>query len=136
MAGQVRDLEGQLSAEAWALFRDPPAAGAPASRGAYHHGKAGDVAQGTRVDVWLRLCDGRVADARFETFGCPASIAAAAWVARYARAREVSRLEELTGAAVAQRLNLPAAKTGVALVVEDALRAALAEEHPDEETSL
>lgn len=108
------------------LFRRPPRAGAPDDLRGFAHGSAGGPAQGVRVDFWLRAADRRVADVRFEAFGGPAAVAAAAWAAEWAVGRGAAEVDALRGLDIAAALELAAEANGVALVVEDALRAALA----------
>ncbi|MGD8429271.1 MAG: iron-sulfur cluster assembly scaffold protein [Ectothiorhodospiraceae bacterium] len=119
------DPVGQMSPHAQALYRELPRSGAPDSRTGYAQGQGGSVRDGVVVCFWLYQRDGRIADARFEAFGCPATLAAAAWTAEYSVGRTPEELRELKGLDIADALALPASRTGVALVVEDALRAAL-----------
>lgn len=107
------------------LFRRPPRAGAPDDPRGFAHGSAGGPAQGVRVDFWLRIADAVVTDARFEAFGGPAVVAAAAWVAEWAAGRRAAEIDGLRGLDIAAALALPAEAHGAVLVVEDALRAAL-----------
>lgn len=78
------------------------------------------------VRFGLRLANGQVSDARYEVFGCPAAIAAAAWAAERMAGAAPAAIASLDGRAIAEALELPVEKTGVALVVEDAIRGALA----------
>ena len=89
-------------------------------------GQAGSARDGTLVRFGLRLADERVAAARYEVFGCPAAIAAAAWAAERMTGAAPAAIASLDGRAIAEALELPVEKTGVALVVEDAIRGALA----------
>jgi hypothetical protein len=95
-------------------------------------GEAGSEALGTRVCFALQLAPGRVAAVRYRAYGCPHTLATCEWLAR-----------QLEGCCVAggaleapgvgnplewsERLGLPGAKLGRLLVIEDALRAALAQ---------
>jgi NifU-like protein involved in Fe-S cluster formation len=78
------------------------------------------------VEFWLATQEGRIVQARFEAFGCPATIACGEWLCRWLIGREVEAAQRLTGLELADALALPAAKRTVALVAEDALKAALA----------
>lgn len=125
MSAHRRDPEHGTPARAEDLFRDPPQAGAPEPGGGYARGRAGSLRSGVLIDLWLRIADGVVTDARFEAFGGPAAIAAAAWTAKRAVGRTVESLHGLRGLEIAAELDLAAEEAGAALVVEDALREAL-----------
>jgi cysteine desulfurase len=88
-------------------------------------GRAGKQADGTEVCFELRIADGIVKSARFTAYGCPHTVAVAAWLC-----------DELEGVAIdagtpgsppdwARKFEVPAEKLGRLLIVEDALRAAL-----------
>lgn len=86
-------------------------------------GEAGREQHGTRVRFMLRLQGQRLLEVRYRAYGCPHTLAACEWLAR--------RLEggaEPLGAPAdwARQLQIPPAKLGRLLVVEDALTAALA----------
>lgn len=89
-------------------------------------GRAGGVAGGALLELSLQVADGRVQAAGFEAFGCPATIACGSWLAEWLPGRALAEAARLEGLSIAAALELPAAKTGVALVAEDALKAALA----------
>lgn len=93
-------------------------------------GEAGSVAVGTHVRFLLRCQGGRVAEAAFQAYGCPHTLAVAAWLT-----------EAVVGVAIAAhqsgepvcgqpdawlgRFDVPIEKLGRLLIVEDALRNAL-----------
>jgi len=111
-------------------FETAPGAGTLAGA-AVASGAAGSRAQGAWVRFDLRIApaaDGapRIAEARFLAFGCPHTIAVAAWVAEQAAGRPPSAdlprpLEEIR-----RQFDVPVEKLGRLLVVEDAWRAAAA----------
>jgi cysteine desulfurase len=85
-------------------------------------GEAGSIAAGTWVRFAIACDGGRVTNARYKVYGCPHTVAAAAWFAERMRGE---RLEDmLTGGvqAAAQALQVPVEKLGRLLVIEDALR--------------
>jgi hypothetical protein len=95
-------------------------------------GEAGREALGTRVCFALRLLEGRIVAVRYRAYGCPHTLATCEWLARQLEGRS------LAGGALeapgvgnpldwSERLGLPGAKLGRLLVIEDALRAALAQ---------
>jgi NifU-like protein involved in Fe-S cluster formation len=80
-----------------------------------------------RWDLAVRA--GHIECARFSAWGCPATLAVAAWAAQWLEGRDLASASALTGAQMAAALDLVGARRGVALTVEDALRAALAAQH-------
>ena len=84
-------------------------------------GAAGSEAAGARVQFELRIAGEIVRDARFSAWGCPHTLAAAAWVASRLPGR--SRAALLPGSPQEWRaaLGIPAEKLGRLLVVEDAI---------------
>lgn len=89
-------------------------------------GEAGSRATGTHVRFHLRLAGPRVAEARFQAYGCPHTLAVANWLAGEMAGRTREAPWPGTPADWAARFEVPAAKRGRLLVIEDALRACLA----------
>jgi cysteine desulfurase len=90
------------------------------------HGRAGREAEGTAVLFELQIAGGIVKSARFSAYGCPHTVAVVAWLCEVL---EGSRLESASfgsPADWAQKFEVPAEKLGRLLIVEDALRAAIA----------
>ncbi|WP_193222168.1 iron-sulfur cluster assembly scaffold protein [Alkalilimnicola sp. S0819] len=104
-------------------YRELPGAGLPAGACS---GEAGRVAEGRRVVIGLTVDAERIVDAGFLAFGCPATLAAAAWLSQWLPGRGLDEVRGLRGLEIAEALALPAERLSAALVVEDALRAALA----------
>jgi NifU-like protein involved in Fe-S cluster formation len=101
------------------------AARAGALPGAFR-GAAGDRAQGTWVQFDVKCDADSVTDARFLVFGCPHTIAAAAWLAQavVGTAPRCGMPESVQ--ALRERFEVPVEKLGRLLIVEDALKRALA----------
>jgi len=88
-------------------------------------GRAGRQADGTAVCFELRIAGGIVKSARFTAYGCPHTVAVAAWLCDEL---EGARLDAGTPGSPpdwARNFEVPAEKLGRLLIVEDALRAAL-----------
>ena len=98
---------------------------------------AGEFAEGTpqvvageaedrTLNVWFRfqisVAGTVIRAARFRVFGCPHSIAAAAWVASELEGREIAAIRELDVHELRLKLEAPVEKLGKLLVLEDALR--------------
>jgi len=108
------------------LGADVTRLGAPERAAGWRYGRAGDSQEDLRVDCWLRCVDDVVTEARFEVFGGPDTVRAAAWTAEWLEGCGREQAAALTGLAIAQAVGLPVAARGDALCIEDALRAALA----------
>ena len=90
-------------------------------------GSAGSTQRGVWVEFSVRIAEGRVADARFRAYGCPHTIAAASCVADHLVGQPLADAAEIDPLELGERLEAPAEKLGNLLVVEDALRACLAD---------
>jgi NifU-like protein involved in Fe-S cluster formation len=86
-------------------------------------GRAGDREQGTEVVFAVRVERNRVAEARFQAFGCPHVLAAASWVAEAARGLDRDQLATWDWRDAARVLEVPPAKFGRLLTLQDAIRA-------------
>jgi hypothetical protein len=117
---------GDYSAQVLDHFRRPRHAGMLAAGPDVRTGSAGSRRAGTLVRFQLRLAGGRIADAGYRVFGSPYAIAACSLAAEWMIGRPAAADAVPPGRELAAALALPVEMTGVALVVEDAIRAALA----------
>ena len=98
---------------------------------------AGEFAEGTpqvvageaedrTLNVWFRfqisVAGTVIRAAKFRVFGCPHSIAAAAWVASELDGRDIAAIQDLDVHKLRRKLDAPVEKLGKLLVLEDALR--------------
>ena len=98
---------------------------------------AGEFAEGTpqvvageaedrTLNVWFRfqisVAGTVIRAAKFRVFGCPHSIAAAAWVASELDGRDIAAIQDLDVHELRRKLDAPVEKLGKLLVLEDALR--------------
>jgi nitrogen fixation NifU-like protein len=91
-------------------------------------GESQDATCGDLARFHLRVIDGRVTEARFQTYGCGPSIAASSLATELAQGRLVAALTELTAAVVEHALGgLPEDRRHAATLVVDALHAAAAQ---------
>ncbi|MBI3458538.1 MAG: iron-sulfur cluster assembly scaffold protein [Candidatus Rokubacteria bacterium] len=95
-------------------------------------GESEDPSCGDLARFYLRIPDGKVAEARFQTYGCGPSIAAASLLTELVQGRAVEELGALSAADVERALGgLPEDRRHAATLVIAALRAALAHyRHP------
>ncbi|RFA30543.1 hypothetical protein CAI21_05720 [Alkalilimnicola ehrlichii] len=106
-------------------YRNPCGADAVLTGDNVVSGRAGRLATGAVLELRLQIQGSTIEAASFEAFGCPATVACGSWLAAWLPGRELAEAAALTGLEVARQLALPPLKTGVALVAEDALKAAL-----------
>ena len=88
-------------------------------------GEAGAPGQDTWIRFHLLVEDGLVKDARFQAYGCPHTLAVAAWMAKELPGRRREALQPGTPKDWAQIHSVPIEKFGRLLVVEDAVQACL-----------
>jgi nitrogen fixation NifU-like protein len=88
-------------------------------------GEAGSEEAGELLRVQLRAgADGRIAEARFQAFGCPATIAAGSVATELARGRTLAEVRALAPGTIADLLGLPRDRERSALLATRALDAA------------
>jgi len=87
-------------------------------------GVAGDAEQGARVRFEFRVEGGRVLEARFRAFGCPHFMACASWLTDRLRGAERADLAAWDWREAAEVLQVPPAKFGRLLTLQDAVREA------------
>jgi hypothetical protein len=117
----------RYSARTLALFRELPGAGPlPGGAGRIVAGEAEALDRGAWVRFEARVDAGRIADCRFQAWGCPHTLAAAALARAGLMALHPDAPARIEAALLARELDVPAAKMGRLLVIEDAARALLA----------
>ncbi|MGO9949316.1 MAG: iron-sulfur cluster assembly scaffold protein [Steroidobacteraceae bacterium] len=90
-----------------------------------YRGAAGNREHGTWVQFDVRTASGILKEARFLAFGCPHTIAVAAWVAEQVLGQPVIRRLPDSVQAISQQFDVPVEKLGRLLIVEDAWLAAI-----------
>jgi NifU-like protein involved in Fe-S cluster formation len=86
-------------------------------------GRAGRREQGVEFVVSARVAGERICEVRFESYGCPHSIAAASWLSERLAGSARSDLQAWSWREAAAALDIPAEKRGRLLILEDAIRA-------------
>ncbi|HET7369429.1 MAG TPA: iron-sulfur cluster assembly scaffold protein [Gammaproteobacteria bacterium] len=105
-------------------FRRPRHAG-PISGKEVHTGTAGSRRSGAVVRFQLEIGGGRIVDAGYQVFGSPYAIAACSLAAERMIGQSAEAEAVPAGRELAEALEFPVEETGVALIVEDAIRAAI-----------
>jgi cysteine desulfurase len=88
-------------------------------------GEAGNREHGAEVEVTLRIEHDRIAEARFRAFGCPHLLAAASWAVERLTGSGVNEVGAWGWEEAAGELQVPAAKFGRLITLQDAIRAAV-----------
>ncbi len=125
-AGALPDVgdDPRYSAEVQRRLQALPAWGDIPDALSVARGRAGDREQGTEIALALRIERDRVIEARFQAFGCPHVLAAASWTAEAALGMDCSELAAWDWRDAARALDVPPAKFGRLLTLQDAVRAA------------
>jgi cysteine desulfurase len=89
-------------------------------------GRAGRQEHGTAIRFELEIDGSFVKSARFSAYGCPHTLAVTAWLCEVLEGARLEAGVPGSPADWAARFDVPAEKLGRLLIVEDALRAALA----------
>jgi nitrogen fixation NifU-like protein len=89
-------------------------------------GEVGAVACGDVMRISIRVRDGRIAEARFRTFGCGSAIACSSVATELIKGRTVEEARRLSNAEVSAALGgLPPAKVHCPVLAEEAVKAAV-----------
>lgn len=89
-------------------------------------GEVGNAVCGDIMKIYLKIDDGIVTDARFETFGCGSAIASSSMATELIKGRPLEEAAQLSNKAVTQALDgLPAHKLHCSVLAEEAIQAAL-----------
>jgi nitrogen fixation protein NifU and related proteins len=83
--------------------------------------RAGDREQGAEVVLALRVADGQALELRFRAFGCPHFLAASSWLTDRLRGVGREGFAEWDWREAARALEVPPAKYGRLLVLQDAV---------------
>jgi NifU-like protein involved in Fe-S cluster formation len=114
----------RYGAEVLRRLRETPGAGEAPPGASVACGRAGDREQGIDVRLQFEVEAGRVRRGYFQAFGCPHVIAAASWLTERARGLSPGQLAAWDWREAARALEVPPAKFGRLLTIQDAVRAA------------
>lgn len=89
-------------------------------------GEVGNAKCGDIMKIYLKIEEGRIADVKFETFGCGSAIASSSMATEMIKGRSVDEALQLSNKAVAEALDgLPAHKLHCSVLAEEAIKAAV-----------
>jgi nitrogen fixation NifU-like protein len=69
--------------------------------------------------------DGKIADAKFKTFGCGSAIASSSLATEWVKGKTLEEAEKIKNTEIAQHLSLPPVKIHCSVLAEDAIKAAI-----------
>jgi nitrogen fixation NifU-like protein len=97
-------------------------------------GMVGAPACGDVMKLQIRVGeDGRIADAKFKTYGCGSAIASSSLVTEWVKGKTLDEAMTIRNTAIAEELALPPVKIHCSILAEDAIKAAVTDyraKHP------
>ncbi|MBI4332059.1 MAG: iron-sulfur cluster assembly scaffold protein [Chloroflexi bacterium] len=91
-------------------------------------GSVGNPVCGDYMTIYVKVDQGRIAEARFQTFGCSAAIAASSMMTEMVKGKTLDEAMTLTNMDIAKALGgLPQSKIHCSVLAADALHAAVRE---------
>jgi len=91
-------------------------------------GRVGNPICGDVMELYVKIRDGIIVDAKFKTFGCGAAIATSSMVTEMVKGKGIEEALKISSKAVAEALDgLPAAKMHCSSLGEEALKSAIAD---------
>jgi len=89
-------------------------------------GLVGAPACGDVMRLQIRVDDeGRIADAKFKTFGCGSAIASSSLATEWLKGRTLEEATKIKNRDIASELNLPPVKIHCSVLAEDAIKSAI-----------
>jgi NifU-like protein involved in Fe-S cluster formation len=119
----VSDTDPRYTAEVRARMASLAGAGGIPPSPGVARGRAGDREQGAEVELACSIVADRVGEVRFRAFGCPHLLAAASWLTDRLRGASRDDLAHWDWREAAEALDVPPAKFGRLLTLQDAARA-------------
>jgi len=89
-------------------------------------GHVGNPVCGDIMDLYIKVNDSTIVDAKFKTFGCGAAIATSSMVTEMVKGKSIAEALKISNRAVAQALDgLPPVKMHCSVLAEEALKSAI-----------
>ncbi len=88
-------------------------------------GLVGAPACGDVMRLEIRVKDGKIADAKFKTFGCGSAIASSSLATEMIKGMSLDQAAAISNTQIVQELNLPPVKIHCSVLAEDAIKAAI-----------
>ena len=91
-------------------------------------GMVGAPACGDVMKLQIKIgADGRIADAKFKTFGCGSAIASSSLATEWVKGKTLDEAAGIRNTHIAEELALPPVKIHCSILAEDAIKAAVAD---------
>ena len=89
-------------------------------------GHVGNPVCGDIMELYIKVKDGAIVDAKFKTFGCGAAIATSSMVTEMVKGKSIEEALKISNKAVAEALDgLPPIKMHCSALAEEALKSAI-----------
>ena len=120
----MRDVWSLYSDKVMDHFKNPRNVGEMGNPDGIGH--VGNPVCGDIMELYIRVNDSTIVDARFKTFGCGAAIATSSMVTEMVKGKSIAEALEISNRAVAEALDgLPPVKMHCSVLAEEALKSAI-----------
>ena len=122
----MRDVRSRYSEKVMEHFRNPRNVGEIENPDGIGH--VGNPVCGDIMELYIKVDNGIITDAKFKTFGCGAAIATSSMVTELVKGKSVEEALEISNKAVAEALGgLPPIKMHCSVLAEEALKSAISD---------
>ena len=120
----MSDASSQYSQKVMDHFRNPRNIGEIENPDGVGH--VGNPVCGDIMELYIKVDDGTIVDAKFKTFGCGAAIATSSIVTELVKGKDIKEALKISNKAVAEALDgLPPLKMHCSVLAEEALKSAI-----------
>jgi nitrogen fixation NifU-like protein len=117
-------MEGPYSEKVMEHFKNPRNVGEMENPDGIGH--VGNPVCGDIMELYIKVEEGKIVDAKFKTFGCGAAIATSSMVTELVTGKTIDEALKISNRAVAEALGgLPPIKMHCSVLAEQALRSAI-----------
>lgn len=117
-------VQSMYSEKVMEHFRNPRNVGEMESPDGIGH--VGNPVCGDIMELYIKVNDGIITDAKFKTFGCGAAIATSSMVTELVKGKSIEEALKISNRAVAEALGgLPPVKMHCSVLAEEALKSAI-----------
>jgi len=120
----MSNVQSMYSEKVMEHFRNPRNVGEMENPDGVGH--VGNPVCGDIMELYIKVNDSTITDAKFKTFGCGAAIATSSMVTELVKGKSISEALEISNRAVAEALGgLPPIKMHCSVLAEEALKSAV-----------
>ena len=120
----MRDVWSLYSEKVMEHFKNPRNVGEIENPDGVGH--VGNPVCGDIMELYIKVKDGIIVDAKFKTFGCGAAIATSSMITEIVKGKSLKEALKISNKTVAEALDgLPAVKMHCSVLAEDALKSAV-----------